>query len=366
MCRIFNAVLMIQFYALHTSTLNSARQSLRDFGVMDSPSEKEWLACCGSAKFAQEMASAAPFSNYQQAVDAARDIWFNKVDVNGWLEAFAAHPAIGETPSKTVKSQTSAQWSKGEQSTALATATDATLQELYDWNARYRQKFGFVFLIFASGRSTPEILAEIKQRYHNRPIIEFELSAKEQMKITELRISKLFPANATVASITKTPHNADVVTKAGDRISVIGGHLSTAKETPAAEPPRAFTRTRPPITTHILDIARGAPASGVDVRLEIWADKQSRPLFGKADSGLWKLEGVSSTDRDGRSGQLISMVDALSPGIYRISFDTGKYNPEGFFPYVGIVFEVKEYQKWEHFHVPLLLSPFSFSTYRGS
>ncbi|XP_057800286.1 uric acid degradation bifunctional protein TTL-like isoform X1 [Salvia miltiorrhiza] len=330
---------------------------------MDSPSEKEWLACCGSAKFAQEMASAAPFFNHQQAVDAARDIWFNKVDVNGWLEAFAAHPAIGESPSKTVKSPTSAQWSKGEQSTALATATDATLQELYEWNARYRQKFGFVFLICASGRSTPEILAEIKKRYHNRPIIEFELAAKEQMKITELRITKLFPAYATAASITKTPHNADVLTKAGeDRMSVIGGHLATA----AAEPSGGFTRTRPPITTHILDVARGAPASGVDVRLEMWADKQSRPLFGEVDSDCWKLVGRSSTDRDGRSGQLMSVVDVLNPGIYRISFDTGKYNPEGFFPYVEVVFEVKESQKWDHFHVPLLLSPFSFSTYRGS
>ena len=65
-------------------------------------------------------------------------------------------------------------------------------------------------------------------------------------------------------------------------------------------------------------------------------------------------------------GQLMGMVDALKPGIYWISFDTGKYNPDGFFPYVGIVFEVKESQKWDHFHVPLLLSPFSFSTYRGS
>lgn len=149
-------------------------------------------------------------------------------------------------------------------------------------------------------------------------------------------------------------------------MSVIGGHLATGKETPAAEPTRASTRTRPPITTHILDVARGAPASGIDVRLEMWADKQSRPLFGEGDLGRWKLEGSSTTDRDGRSGQLMSMVDALNPGIYRISFDTGKYNPEGFFPYVGVVFEVKESQKWDHFHVPLLLSPFSFSTYRGS
>ncbi|KAL7083679.1 hypothetical protein ACP275_14G177700 [Erythranthe tilingii] len=183
---------------------------------MESPivlGEKEWLACCGSVRFAQEMASIKPFSNYEEALDAARDIWFHKVDVNGWLEAFAAHPQIGESPSQTHKSPTSAQWSKGEQSTALATATDSTLQELYDWNVRYRQKFGFVFLIFASGRSTPEILAEMKKRYHNRPIVEFELAAQEQMKITELRLSKLFSVN------TKTANTADMVTKAGGCLS---------------------------------------------------------------------------------------------------------------------------------------------------
>ncbi|KAK4416125.1 Uric acid degradation bifunctional protein TTL [Sesamum alatum] len=302
--------------------------------------EKEWLACCGSVKFAQEM-----------------------VDVNGWLEAFAAHPQIGERPSQNHKSPTSAQWSKGEQSTALATATDSTLQELYEWNARYRQKFGFVFLIFASGRSTPEILAEMKKRYHNRPIVEFELAAKEQMKITELRLSKLFSADATAGSTTKTPHTTDVVTKAGeDRVSIIGGHLTAANDSPASKP----SRTRPPITTHILDVARGCPAAGVEVHLETWDNGQSRPLFGQADSGTWKLLGSSTTDKDGRSGQLMNMVDALNPGVYRISFNTGKYNPEGFFPFVSIVFEVRESQKFEHFHVPLLLSPFSLSTYRGS
>ncbi|XP_011093452.1 uric acid degradation bifunctional protein TTL isoform X2 [Sesamum indicum] len=328
--------------------------------------EKEWLACCGSVKFAQEMVSAGPFSNYQEALDAAKDIWFNKVDVNGWLEAFAAHPQIGESPSQTHKSPTSAQWSKGEQSTALATATDSTLEELFEWNARYRQKFGFVFLIFASGRSSPEILAEMKRRYHNRPIVEFVLAAEEQMKITELRLSKLFSANATSGSTIKTHHTTDVVTKAGDRVSIIGGHLIAANETPTSKPSATFTRTRPPITTHILDVARGFPAAGIEVRLETWDNGQSRPLFGQADSGPWNLLGSSTTDKDGRSGQLMNMVDALNPGVYRISFNTGKYNPEGFFPFVSIVFEVRESQKFEHFHVPLLLSPFSLSTYRGS
>ncbi|KAL0308735.1 UNVERIFIED_CONTAM: Uric acid degradation bifunctional protein TTL [Sesamum radiatum] len=270
-------------------------------------------------------------------------------------------------------------WSKGEQSTALATATDSTLEELYEWNARYRQKFGFVFLIFASGRSTPEILAEIKRRYHKRPIVEFELAAKEQMKITELRLSKLFSANATSGSTIKT---TDVVTKSRrfssftlsdvlcstveDRVSIIGGHLTAANETPTSKPSATFTRTRPPITTHILDVARGFPAAGIEVRLETWDNGQSRPLFGQADSGPWSLLGSSTTDKDGRSGQLMNMADALNPGVYRISFNTGKYNPEGFFPFVSIVFEVRESQKFEHFHVPLLLSPFSLSTYRGS
>ncbi|XP_073025012.1 uric acid degradation bifunctional protein TTL-like isoform X1 [Primulina eburnea] len=329
--------------------------------------EKELFACCGSVKFAKEMAASGPFSGYLEAVGAASDIWFNKVDVNGWLEAFSAHPQIGESPSKTHKSPTSAQWSKGEQSTALATATDSTLQELYEWNARYRQKFGFVFLIFASGRSSPEILAEMKRRCQNRPIVELELAAKEQMKITELRLSKLFSANATTASTTNTQYGSDVTKAREDRVSHISGHFVAVKETPAEKSAEIVSRTRPPITTHVLDIARGSPAAGIEVLLETWGNNQSRPLFGQMDSSHnWKLQGSSTTDKDGRSGQLMKMVDVLSPGIYRISFNTGRYNPTGFFPYVSIVFEVRDSQKLEHFHVPLLLSPFSFSTYRGS
>ncbi|KAL2461003.1 Uric acid degradation bifunctional protein TTL [Abeliophyllum distichum] len=351
--------------------------------------EKDYLACCGSVKFAEEMVLAGPFSDYQEAANAARDIWFNKVDVNGWLEAFASHPQIGESPSRTHKSPTSAQWSKGEQSTALATATDTTLEifvyffgwgleglrkgyislrESYiRWNVRYRQKFGFIFLIFASGRSTPEILAEMKRRYQNRPIVEFEVAAQEQMKVTDLRLSKLFTVKSAAASPIQTQYTATDVTKAGeDRVNILGAHLTAANEASLVKPSQTFTRTRPPITTHVLDVARGSPATGIEVQLEMWKNIQRRPLFGEADSGGWMPLGSSTTDKDGRSGQLINMVDALSPGMYRISFNTGKYYPEGFFPYVSIVFEVRESQKLEHFHVPLLLSPFSFSTYRGS
>ncbi|PSS11953.1 5-hydroxyisourate hydrolase like isoform 2 [Actinidia chinensis var. chinensis] len=332
--------------------------------------EKDFFACCGSVRFAKEMVSAAPFASYDDAVVAARDIWFNKVDVKGWLEAFTAHPQIGESPSSHHKSPTSAQfslWSKGEQTTALATATDSTLQELSEWNSRYRQKFGFVFLIFASGRSTPEILAELKRRYENRPLVEFEIAAGEQMKITELRLAKLFTAKAEGSSVTNAQYPAYVSSKAGeDRVNIIGAHLTASSEAPVEKPPQIPPRTRPPITTHVLDVARGSPAAGIEVQLEMWKGNQPRPTFGETITGNWVFQGSSITDKDGRSGQLMNIVDTLKPGVYRISFNTGKYSPAGFFPYVSIVFEVRESQQWEHFHVPLLLSPFSFSTYRGS
>nr|AKF43403.1 transthyretin-like S-allantoin synthase protein [Pelargonium x hortorum] len=327
--------------------------------------EKEFLACCGSNLFAKEMAAVAPFSSIEAAIAAARDIWFNKVDVNGWLEAFAAHPQIGQSPSPNHKSEISAQWSKGEQSTAMETATDSTLQELSEWNVRYWKKFGFVFLICASGRSTTEILVEVKKRYPNRPIVEFEIAAEEQMKIIELRLAKLFSSKERSA-LSGDQNSAIITKKVEDRVSIIRAHLTAASEGSASKASKIPVRTRPPITTHVLDVSQGFPAPGMEVLLEIWRGSQPRPTFGGSDESSWVRQGFSTTDKDGRSGQLMSIVDSVNPGIYKISFNTGKYCPGGFFPYVSIVFEIKESQKLEHFHVPLLFSPFSFSTYRGS
>ncbi|XP_061999897.1 uric acid degradation bifunctional protein TTL isoform X1 [Rosa rugosa] len=326
--------------------------------------EQEFFACCGSSKFAKEMSKASPFSSLDEAVTAARDIWFNKVDVTGWLQAFSAHPQIGHNPSPSSHS-TSAQWSKGEQSTAFATATSSSLQELSQWNTKYREKFGFVFLICASGKSTDGILAELKRRYPNRPIVEFEIAAEEEMKITELRLGKLFSTKEKVPSTGNMNPTVAAKKVEEDRVSIIGGHLSASSEISAVKT-ETPTRTRPPITTHVLDVSRGSPGAGIEVCLEMWKGHQPRPVFGESAIGGWVFQGSSTTNSDGRSGQLLSIVDAVNPGIYRISFNTGKYCPGGFFPYVSIVFEIRESQKLEHFHVPLLLSPFSFSTYRGS
>uniref|UniRef100_A0A1J3F959 Uric acid degradation bifunctional protein TTL n=1 Tax=Noccaea caerulescens TaxID=107243 RepID=A0A1J3F959_NOCCA len=313
--------------------------------------EDEWKVCCGSSDFAKLMVKASPFSSLESSIDAARDIWFNQVNVSAWLEAFAAHPQIGKSPSPSSNSDF-AHRSVAEQSTAFAATSSSALQELSEWNVLYREKFGFIFIIFASGRTHTEMLAELKGRYANRPIVELEIAAKEQMKITELRIAKLFSEKAKGVSQTES-------TKSQDRLRIIGGHLNVAAEA------KAHKRSRPPITTHVLDVSRGAPAVGVEVHLEVW-NGTTGPSFRHGEGGVWSIVGTSATDKDGRSGPLMDLVEALSPGTYRISFNTGKYCPGGFFPYVSIAFEVTESQKWEHFHVPLLLSPFSFTTYRGS
>ncbi|KAG6467886.1 hypothetical protein ZIOFF_072450 [Zingiber officinale] len=143
--------------------------------------EEDVLWHCGCKRFAKELASASPFSDLHHAIQSTCGIWFNKVaplppssllsitladpfphllilqiNVVGWLKAFAAHPLIGSI------SPSVSQWSKEEQSAAMATANDTTLQELVDWNIRYQEKFGFVFLICASGRGTLEILVGLK------------------------------------------------------------------------------------------------------------------------------------------------------------------------------------------------------------
>ena len=110
------------------------------------------------------------------------------------------------------------------------------------------------------------------------------------------------------------------------------------------------------ITTHILDLAKGRPAAGVPVALS------------KRDGEAWRELGRGTTDADGRLRTLLPDGAPLAPGTYRLLFDTAAYfavqGMQAFSPEVSVVFDVKE--PGGHHHVPLLLSPFGYSTYRGS
>jgi len=110
------------------------------------------------------------------------------------------------------------------------------------------------------------------------------------------------------------------------------------------------------ITTHVLDTSRGRPAAGVPLLLEM-----------KRPQGDWKELGRGVTDADGRCRQLLSTGE-LAVATYRLIFDTASYfkscNVSSFYPQVSVEFEVRDAAS--HYHVPLLLSPFGYSTYRGS
>jgi 5-hydroxyisourate hydrolase len=105
-----------------------------------------------------------------------------------------------------------------------------------------------------------------------------------------------------------------------------------------------------PITTHVLDTARGRPATGIPVTLEFVSD------------GQWITIGTGTTGNDGRIADLVAAGAKLRPGYYRISFATAAYS--SFYPRIEVTFVVDNAS--EHYHIPLLLSPFGYSTYRGS
>ena len=111
------------------------------------------------------------------------------------------------------------------------------------------------------------------------------------------------------------------------------------------------------ITTHVLDTARGVPAAGVHVTLE-WSSQ----------SGDWQLMGEGVTDPAGRLRTLMPDTGSAPTGIYRLHFDTGAYfqshGTAAFHPQIIVTFEIVDGEA--HHHVPLLVSPFGYTTYRGS
>jgi hydroxyisourate hydrolase len=109
------------------------------------------------------------------------------------------------------------------------------------------------------------------------------------------------------------------------------------------------------ITTHVLDTSIGKPAQGIGIALE------------QNNSGNWKVIASGVTNADGRIEDLLPRAKILDAGVYRLVFDTASYfknqKTKSFYPQVSIEFEITDVS---HYHVPLLLNPFGYSTYRGS
>lgn len=145
--------------------------------------------CCGSDKWVDLMVSARPFASFEDLCSKAEH-FAQKLERNDWLQAFSHHPKIGDLDSLRKKFCTGPQWEAGEQS-GVSTATDRVLQELAQGNQDYEKKFGYIFIVCATGKSADEMLAILKSRLPNPPDYEIKIAAEEQRKITRLRLEKL-------------------------------------------------------------------------------------------------------------------------------------------------------------------------------
>jgi len=146
------------------------------------------LQVCGSTTWARTMAAERPFDRVAEASEAADRVW-RGLECADWLEAFAAHPRIGSGRSR--GSGGLSEWSRQEQA-GMTLDDDGVLARLAEANRAYETRFGYIFIICATGRSGAEILAECERRLANGPDAELAVASEEQRRIMQLRIAKLF------------------------------------------------------------------------------------------------------------------------------------------------------------------------------
>lgn len=146
--------------------------------------------CCVSTRWIERMEQARPFTDLEQLQHSADQIW-QQLAMPDYLEAFEGHPKIGDIDSLKAKYAGTKALASGEQSGATQ-ASEAVLQALAQGNEAYEKRFGFIFIVCASGKSAEEMLQLLQQRLDNDLETELKIAAAEQAKITRLRLNKMF------------------------------------------------------------------------------------------------------------------------------------------------------------------------------
>jgi 2-oxo-4-hydroxy-4-carboxy-5-ureidoimidazoline decarboxylase len=160
--------------------------TLRELNAIDADAvAREFQRCCGSTRWTARMAAARPFRDLDDLL-ARSDATWRALAADDWLEAFAAHPRIGQ--------QGGPAWSAQEQAGAAGAAPDVR-HRLAAANRDYEARFGYIFIVCATGKSADEMLAALEARLRNEPARELRIAADEQRKITRLRLAKLVDAN---------------------------------------------------------------------------------------------------------------------------------------------------------------------------
>src|SRR4051812_22776799 len=145
--------------------------------------------CCGSSRWVERMVAERPFHTMEDLLAVAERVWW-ELSEGDWLEAFGHHPKIGDVESLRKKFASTANWAAGEQG-GVSAASEEILRELAAGNEAYEKKFGFIFIICATGKSAGEMLAALRERLPHERDQELRIAAGEQAKITALRLKKL-------------------------------------------------------------------------------------------------------------------------------------------------------------------------------
>lgn len=145
--------------------------------------------CCGSSKWVNEMTSKRPYRKYENAFKAADNV-ADELEPKDWLEAFAHHPRIGEKASDASLGEPGAEWAAEEQSGVVGAGSEVKAA-LMGANQEYEQRFGYIYIVCATGKSAEEMLELARKRLENDPVEELRVAAAEQRRITRLRLEKL-------------------------------------------------------------------------------------------------------------------------------------------------------------------------------
>ena len=147
------------------------------------------LKCCGSSAWARAMVASRPFADTNDLLEASDRVWWSLAPED-WLEAFKSHPKIGERKSERETSADAQAWAASEQS-SMKRASNETASALAQGNREYERKFGYIFIICATGKSADEMLSLLRERLNNGANLELRIAAEEQRRITRLRLQKL-------------------------------------------------------------------------------------------------------------------------------------------------------------------------------
>ncbi|MBH0014135.1 2-oxo-4-hydroxy-4-carboxy-5-ureidoimidazoline decarboxylase [Pseudoalteromonas sp. NZS100_1] len=145
--------------------------------------------CCAAPSWVSGMLNIRPFKNQQHLFESAQSVW-NSLNESDYLAAFEGHPQIGDLSTLSKKYAATAQKAGHEQS-GMSKANEAVLTKMIALNKEYLNKFGFIFIVCASGKTAEQMLELIEQRMHNTRSTELNIAAGEQAKITKIRLESL-------------------------------------------------------------------------------------------------------------------------------------------------------------------------------